>query len=222
MKKYTKHLFSLMMAVVMMFSLTISGFAAGLVTYSSEGEKFDFAPGTEYSDTDLFDELKDMMPGDEISQTVRFVYNGKSGVTAKVYLKAVIPTDETGELVDKELYQALLSVITLKVEGEKGVLYEGPANEPGNLGEFVEIASLRKGGETDLNVTAKLDVKADNDFRDKAAKIQWVFKIEEIPDPPYVPDTGDNTNVMLYGGMFGFAAMALIVLIILKKKEKEE
>ena len=222
MKKATKRLFSLVLASVMMFGFAISGFAAGQVTYTSKDKSFTLAPGTEYSDTDLFDEMKDMMPGDKIDQTVRFVYNGKSGVTAKVYLKAVIPADETGELVDKELYQHLLSMITLKVEGEKGVLYEGPANDPGKLGEFVHIASLRKGDETDLTVTAKLSLEADNEFRDKAAKIQWIFKIEEIPDPPHVPDTSDNTGVMLYAGMFGVAAISLIVLFVFKRKKSEE
>lgn len=222
MKKVTKRLFSLVLASVMMFGFAVSGFAAGQVTYTSKDKSFTFAPGTEYSDTDLFDEMKDMMPGDEIDQTVRFIYDGKKGVTAKVYLKAVIPADETGELVDKELYQHLLSMITLKVEGEKGVFYEGPANEPGQLGEFVHIASLRKGDETDLTVTAKLSLEADNEFRDKAAKIQWIFKIEEIPDPPQVPDTSDNTGVMLYTGMFGVAALALVVIIVLKKRKTEE
>ena len=187
MKKATKRLFSLVLASVMMFGFAISGFAAGQVTYTSKDKSFTLAPGTEYSDTDLFDEMRDMMPGDKIDQTVRFVYNGKSGVTAKVYLKAVIPADETGE-----------------------------------LGEFVHIASLRKGDETDLTVTAKLSLEADNEFRDKAAKIQWIFKIEEIPDPPYVPDTSDNTGVMLYAGMFGVAAISLIVLFVFKRKKSEE
>ena len=52
----------------------------------------------------------------------------------------------------------------------------------------------------------------------KSPKIQWIFKIEEIPDPPYVPDTSDNTGVMLYAGMFGVAAISLIVLFVFKKK----
>ena len=67
----------------------------------------------------------------------------------------------------------------------------------------------------------EVPIEMGNEFQDVAGALDWAFKIEEIPDPA-VPDTGDNTNVMLYGGMFGVAAMALIVLIVLKKKTKEE
>ena len=41
-------------------------------------------------------------------------------------------------------------------------------------------------------------------------------------DPPYVPDTSDNTGVMLYAGMFGVAAISLIVLFVFKRKKSEE
>ena len=54
-----------------------------------------------------------------------------------------------------------------------------------------------------------------------AGGIDWQFKVEEIPDPS-VPDTGDNTGIMIYSAMFGVAAMALFVLIVLKKRTKEE
>ena len=94
MKRNTKHLFSLILAVVMMLSMTISGFAAGIVTYKSGDEKFEFKPGTEYSDTDLFTDFKEMMPGDNKSQEIRFVYNGKDGVTANVYLQMKLPASD--------------------------------------------------------------------------------------------------------------------------------
>ena len=60
-----------------------------------------------------------------------------------------------------------------------------------------------------------------NEFRDLAGALEWAVKIEEIPDPS-VPDTGDNTGAMMYAAMFGVAAMALIVIIILKKRKTEE
>ena len=222
MKRNTKHLFSLILAVVMMLSMTISGFAAGIVTYKSEGEKFEFKPGTEYSDTDLFTDFKEMMPGDNKSQEIRFVYNGKDGVTANVYLQMKLPASDF-KANDKTKDAKLLEAIVLTVKAEDGtVIYSGPANE-GNMESAVKIAQLRKGKETTITVTAGLDlVKTDNEVRNMAAAIDWVFKIEEIPDPVVVPDTGDNTGALMYAGMFGAAAMALFVLIVLKKRTREE
>ena len=63
MKKTTKRLFSLVLAMVMMAGFVITSSAAGLVTYEGEAKEFIFTPGTEYSPTDLFTDFKNIMPG---------------------------------------------------------------------------------------------------------------------------------------------------------------
>ena len=232
MKKTTKRLFSLVLAMVMMTGFALSSSAAGLVTYEGEAEKFIFTPGTEYSPTDLFTDFKNLMPGDSISQTVRVVNNGKAGYTTKIYLKALGPTDvangtilgngnDTDGMTDKPVYQKLLSQLNLKVVKVDGdeKLFDATAEKTDGLTDWVLLGSLRKGGEVDLTVSLEVPVEMGNEFQDVAGALDWAFKIEEIPDPS-VPDTGDNTNVMLYGGMFGAAVVMLAVVIILKKKIK--
>lgn len=234
MKKTTKRLFSLVLAMVMMAGFAITSSAAGLVTYEGEAKEFIFTPGTEYSPTDLFTDFKNIMPGDSISQTVRVVNNGKEGHTTKIYLKALGPTDiadgtvlgngnDADKMTDKAVYQKLLSQLNLKVVNVKGdeKLFEATADKTDGLTNWVLLGSLRKGGEVDLTVSLEVPIEMGNEFQDIAGALDWVFKIEEIPDPP-VPDTGDTTNVMLYGGMFGAAVVMLIVVIILKKKTSEE
>ena len=240
MKNTTKRLFSLVLTVVMMMDFALTSFAAGIVEYTlDDSNPFMFAPGSEYSKTDLFTVFKNMMPGDETDPVdVAFVYNGKSGVSCNVYLKAVMPTtnkvkegdgDDTDGYTNKTINNDLLEYVSLNVKDEKGnVIFDGKLggeDKSTDLDGFVKIASLRKGKETRLSVVAKLDITASNDVADSAAAIDWVFKIEEIPDPvppPVVPDTGDNTGAMMYAAMFGVAAMALIVIIILKKRKTEE
>ncbi|MBR4036527.1 MAG: LPXTG cell wall anchor domain-containing protein [Oscillospiraceae bacterium] len=240
MKNITKRLFSLVLATVMMAGFALTSSAAGIVTYEGDAQEFIFAPGTEYSLTDLFTDFKNVMPGDTISQTVRLVNNGKGGTTTRFYMKALGPAaaddkdlvyneDKLGNgnegdgYTDKPLNNEVLKQLNLTVKLVKGdkTLFDAPADQTAGLTDWVHLGDLRKGGEIDLEVTLEVPIEMGNEFQDVAGALDWAFKIEEIPDPA-VPDTGDNTNVMLYGGMFGVAAMALIVLIVLKKKTKEE
>ena len=232
MKKITKRLFSLTLAIVMMAGFALSSYAASTVTY--DGSKHNFEPGTEYSATDLFTNFKNAMPGDKITQTIRVVNNGKDGTTTNFYLKALGVAnivngtvlgdgDDTDGYTDKEVYQKLLKQLNLTVKLVKGdkTLFDATAEQTDGLSDWVLLGSLRKGGEVELEVTLEVPVEVGNEFQDAAGAITWAFKVEEIPDP-YVPDTGDNTGVMIYTAMFGFAAMALIVLVIIKKKKSEE
>ena len=247
MKNIFKRLFSLTLAVVMMAGFTLTASAAGKVTYEGEAEKFIFEPGTEYSATDLFGDFKNVMPGDKITQKISVVNNGKRKHTTKIYMKALGPTDENnsdlrysdeeGNLgdgndndgyTDKALYQPLLNQLELTVVAVEGntKLFEAAANETDGLSDWVLLGSLRKGGEVELEVTLEVPAELGNEFQDMAGAIDWAFKVEEIKDknkkPPVIPNTGDISNIMLYAGMFGLAALALMILIILKRKAKEE
>ena len=245
MKNIFKRLFSLALAVVMMAGFALTASAAGKVTYEGKAEEFIFKPGTEYSFTDLFENFKDVMPGDKITQKIRVVNKGKGKHTTKIYMKALGPTDENGSdlrysdaegnlgngkdndgYTDKALYQPLLNQLELTVVAVEGntKLFEAAANEKDGLSDWVLLGSLRKGGEVELEVTLEVPIELGNEFKDVAGALDWAFKVEEIKDkkPPVIPNTGDISNIMLYAGIFGLAALALMILIILKRKAKEE
>ena len=130
-------------------------------------------------------------------------------------------------VLDSSVQKNLLNQLKMTVEIVKAngneTIFEAPADQTAGLSDWVLLGSLRKGGEIDLEVTIEVPAEMGNEFRDLAGALEWAVKIEEIPDPtPVVPDTGDNTGAMMYAAMFGVAAMALIVIIILKKRKTEE
>lgn len=240
MKNISKRLFTLVLAMVMMAGFALSSSAAGIVTY--ESKEFDFAPGTEYSVSDLFTDFKNLMPGDSITQIVRLVNNGKSKTTTKFYLKATGPAAETdedlkfngangnlGDADDTDGYpekvfdNSLLSQLkmTVKVVKNNKTIFDAPANETATLSDWVYLGSLRKGGEIDLEVTVEVPAEMGNEFRDLAGAINWSVKIEEIPDTE-VPNTGDTSGTMMYTLLLGGAALMLIVVLLLKKRTDEK
>lgn len=63
MKKTIKLISSLALALIMVISMTVTSFAASSsVTYEGNAKEFVFAPGSEYSPTDLFTTFKGVMP----------------------------------------------------------------------------------------------------------------------------------------------------------------
>ena len=65
MKKTCKTIASLVMMLVLLLGIGAPAYALdGNVTYQGGAEKFVFLPGSSYSDTDLFENFKGVLPGD--------------------------------------------------------------------------------------------------------------------------------------------------------------
>lgn len=93
MKKMLKIAFSLLMTLVLAAGMCVSsvaGDAAINLTYKGEaGGGFEFKPGSGYTSTDLFDNFKNVMPGDELEQKVVFTNNDTQHDYVNLYMHAV-------------------------------------------------------------------------------------------------------------------------------------
>ena len=107
MKKHTKLLFSLILSIVLMLFAAIPAFAADSnVTYACEADKFIFEPGTGYSPTDLFDNFKNIMPGDKVTESITITNKASDCDYVKVYLRAVAHDEEGNPLTYDEAFEA--------------------------------------------------------------------------------------------------------------------
>lgn len=90
MKKITKKLSSLLLGAALAITTIVTPALAAnsSVTYEGRAEKFVYVPGSEYSDTDLFDNFKNVMPGDSLEQTIYVANNYKGSDYVKIYLRA--------------------------------------------------------------------------------------------------------------------------------------
>ena len=215
MKKGMKRIAGLL-AVVLLAGLTAMPAAAeGTVTYEGNAREFIFAPGSDYSPTDLFTDFKDVMPGDTLTQGITIRNTVSKNVKIKLYMRS---------LGAQEGSEEFLSQLHLTVN-QKGAsqLFDAPASQTAQLTDWVYLGTVYSGGTIDLDVTLEVPVTLDNRFQDAIGYLDWQFRVEELPveDGDPSPDTGDNTALWLYAGLAGGSAVGLAVLFLVGKRRKQ-
>lgn len=203
--------------IVMTTALTTNRISAqdGNVTYDGNAKDFIFAPGSEYSPTDLFADFKNLMPGDSVSQKITIDNDISKEVKIKIYMRSLGADQQSQEF----LSQLSLTV----VQDGKTNLFDAPASETAQLTDWVYLGTLYSGGKIDLNVTVSVPITLGNDFQDAVGKLTWEFMVEELPVETTDPrPTGDNSNIYVAMTVMSVSAAALSVVLALKKKKEQE
>lgn len=74
-----------------------------------------------------------------------------------------------------------------------------------------------------MQVVLDVPLTMDNAFQDAVGKLDWQFKVEELPvdpDDPKPPQTGEQTRVWLYAGIFLAGAGGFLLLLPAAKRKK--
>ena len=197
-----KKIISILLTVVLMLAVSVSAFADdtsvvdGSVVYKGGAEKYVYPPAsTDYTATDMFnDGFKNVMPGDVIYGKIG-IGNLKSGkYNVRIYMKAVTGNEteagQTGEIV--------------------------PADESGQLSDWVLLGTFAKGKGTTLDVELQVPIELDNEYANAIGEVRWVFMAEEIPTDN--PKTGDESGLGLYMLLLGLSAAAMGAVMTLNRK----
>lgn len=168
------------------------------VTYydGSDGTNahFTFTHTGKGSDTNLFPNFSNCMPGDSLTQTIRVQADSKNGVQgAKIYLRAEIDGNASAKEDSAISYNDVLDHIGMTVSKNGVVIASSKtakffsqldaADDKSNV--FIAEVSP-KTDPVDLDVTIDVDPAMGNAFQEAAAHITFAFSVEdnELPPPP--------------------------------------
>lgn len=172
-----RRLTALLLCALFVVSGAFAVSAADTSVTFGRNDKFSFSPTT----TDLFDNFKNVIPGDTLTQTI--TVSNESNRTVEIFLRA----DGV-----KEKYKAFLSYIEITVEATRvwdilGVtsreLYKAPASEFGSgratLRDRVSLGEFSRGAKVTLTVTADVSIEMGDDYQSAFGEIVWLFTAED-------------------------------------------
>ena len=215
-----KFILFLCVCVLLLTCVTTVVAADGNVTYNGDAGAFIFAPGSEYSPTDLFSNFKDVMPGDSITQKITVKNDASNKVKVKIYVRSLGAHEDSIDFLSK---------LHLRVEKSEdnamAYMFDAAANETAQLTDWVCLGTLYSGGEVNLNVILDVPVELDNTYQQKIGYLDWEFMIEEYeiePTDPEPPKTGDDSKLWLWTGLMIVSLFAMIILLFMSKREKKK
>lgn len=229
MKRTWKAIASLVMMLVLLLGLGATAYADGTVNYQGGAEKFVFLPGSSYTDTDLFDGFKGVMPGDTLTQTIEVRNRFLSTGSVRIYLRAVAHDEQSNPLsanvaASGETVATMsdfLSQLHMEVwQGDK-CIFAGTPDQLDGLKNNVLLATVARFKSTTLTVKLQVPAELGNEYANRVGEVDWVFTAEEL-DPQGNPKTGDTSNLTLWIVVMVvcLVAVAVVAFLILKKKKK--
>lgn len=205
--------------LALVLSMGLSAYAdTGNVTYSGSSGEFIFAPGSRHSPTDLFPDLKNLMPGDSVTQRIVVKNDRFYGVKVNIFMRSKGAQLET----DKFLSQLEMTVNQVG----RTVMFKAPADRTAQLTEWTYLGTVYSGGEVILDVTIKVPLTMGDEYQNNIGYIDWEFKVEELdvsPFDPVGPRTGDTAQVVLYAAVAcgSLGLMSVLILASRRKKSRE-
>lgn len=202
MKRALKTIFSMVLMLTMLMSLATTAFAASpsSITFKGAEEGFDLQPGSEYTATDLFDNFKNVMPGDKLTETVQIQNEAADCDYIKVYMRAVVHDENGNTLTYDEVFentdgkdqanidgqrdetvasmQDFLSQLTMRIYNGDELIYNASADEAGALVNNVLLGTLSKGESLNLKVELDVPIELGNAYANRVGEVDWVFLAE--------------------------------------------
>lgn len=211
-----KRVLSFLTVLLVLLTMAVPAFAAeSAVTWQGQEKGFGFAPGSEYTTSDLFDGFKNVMPGDRLKETISLKNAASDSDYIRLYLRAVSHDSSTNPPIATSDETAVsmadfLSQLTMRVYNGTTLIYEASPDKTAGLTENVFLAQLASGENVTLTVELDVPTSLSNAYANRLGEVDWVFTAEQFGEPESLTvkkvwsDSGKNrptsVTVALYNG----------------------
>ena len=186
MKKSFKAITSLVLMLLVVMSMSVTAFAASpSITFEGFSKGFDFQPGSEYTETDLFGSFKNVMPGDTVTETITFTNSATDCDFVNLYMRAEAH-DETAnplspKVAEKETVATMtefLSKLSMKVWNGTELIYDASPDQLDGLKSNKLLGTFRTGETATLKVELSVPIELDNKYANRVGEVDWIFHVE--------------------------------------------
>lgn len=186
MKKSFKAITSLVLMLIVVMSMSVTAFAASpSITFEGFSKGFDFQPGSEYTETDLFGSFKNVMPGDTVTETITFTNSATDCDFVNLYMRAEAH-DETDnplspKVAEKESVATMtefLSKLSMKVWNGTELIYDASPDQLDGLKSNKFLGTFHTGETATLKVELSVPIELDNKYANRVGEVDWIFHVE--------------------------------------------
>lgn len=249
MKKSMRKLLSLAMILAALAALAVPALAADAVVSRKGNDIVIETTGSGYTDTDLFDNFKNVMPGDERTEAITIKNNVTGYDYVKLYIRAV-PHDEQGNpLTYSETYEnedgkdqanaagerdgtvatmadflskLSMDVYLVNADGTKETIFSASPDKSAQFTDNVLLGTFAKGQSAKLEAVLTVPAELGNEYANRVGEVDWLFTVEGFNnEKPLIPTGQLNWPVAVFGTL---GALLLVggVIVLGKKKKNDE
>lgn len=218
--------------LAIMAAVMVSGLSAGMVSAASShvvfvggAEDFVFYNDDD-GDSDLFNGLKDVMAGDEKTETITIQNSANDYDYVKIYLQSVTipdgPANPEGSVTNAEF----LANFTLDIRHGNDVIYNGTAQNLDDSVSNVDLGTYYPGDKSVVTIALKAPASLTNRFAHCSSAVNWTFMAEAYKNGevvPYSPDTGfatGNNAAVAVASVAGVVIVGCVIYGLVRIKNK--
>ena len=187
MKKSFKAITSLVLMLLVVMSVSVTAFAASpFITFEGFSKGFDFQPGSEYTETDLFGNFKNVMPGDTVAEEITFTNSATDCDFVNLYMRAEVHDETANPLSEKVAASGetvatmteFLSKLSMKVWNGTELIYDASPDQLDGLKDNVFLGTFRTGETATLKVELSVPIELGNEYANRVGEVDWIFHVE--------------------------------------------
>lgn len=228
MNNIIRRISTLLLALVLVLSLSVSAFAAEVV-FEGRSKGFSVGSDNQLTTSNLFGNFEGVMPGDTLSETITIKNLARDCDYIKLYIRAVPHSDGSnapvsGRVNDLEQNVAsmedFLSQLYMEVYQGSSRIYSGSPDELDGFRDNVYLGRYKKNQGTTLTVTLNVPADLDNEYAFRAGEVDWVFTVECYDESGKLIQTGQNNWPIAVLLSLGVVVMAAGVVMISRKRKR--